>query len=307
MNEQLYRDSERRLWEELGTTPQEHWIHLVRNDVDVRVLEIGDGPPVVFVHGGPGVAGAVWAGVAARLPEFRCLLVDRPGTGLSAVQPLVDAAAVRRQAQEMLVDVLDALDLESAHVVGSSHGSYIALLSAAAHPDRIDRTVHFGCPGFVEGMRFTGGDRFALLPGVGRIVGAFPVTDKSLRQTLRRLGHSAILENGGLSDGTVDWMLGLQRHTDTMRNELTVMTSMGTFWKGFDSLLEVSRATLEGVRSPSLFVWGENDVYGDESVARGVVDAMPEAELVMAPGAGHLSWIDDLEGSTALTRRHLLT
>lgn len=82
MNEARYRVAERRLWESKGVTPTERRLHLTRNGVDVRVLEAGNGPPVLFVHGG-NVSGSSWAALVARLPGFRCIVLDRPGCGLS--------------------------------------------------------------------------------------------------------------------------------------------------------------------------------------------------------------------------------
>jgi 2-hydroxy-6-oxonona-2,4-dienedioate hydrolase len=306
MDEQRYRDSEDALWHDTGVTPTEHRVHLARNDVDVRVLEIGEGPAALFLHGGPGAAGPIWAYLAARLPQLRCLLVDRPGTGLSEPQPLGDPAAVRRECETLVDDVLDGLGLERAHLVGSSHGSYVALLSAAAHPDRVDRTVHLGCPGFIEGMTTTAFDRLVLLPGAPQVFSRLPASGRGMRSTLRQLGHAATLEAGTIPQPFIDWCVALQRHTDTMRNELTSMGNMGTFRRGFDPVLCVDGATLEQVRSTTHVLWGDNDPYGDGSVARRLVDALPDAQLEMLPGAGHLCWLDHVDRVADAVRSHLL-
>lgn len=302
MDEQRYRDAERALWDDAGVTPIEHRIRLARNDVDVRVQEVGDGPPVLFLHGGPGAAGSSFAHLAARLPMLRCLLLDRPGTGLSDPQPLADAAAVRREAASLVADVLDGLDIDRAHVVGSSHGSYVALLSAAAHADRIDRTVHLGCPGFVDGMTATAFDRLVLLPGAHRVFSLLPASERSMRSTMRQLGHEAAADTGSFPQAFIDWSVALARHTDTMRNELASMANMGTFRGGFDPALTVDRDLLAAVRSPSYFLWGDNDPYGDPSVARRLVEALPDAQLEMMPGAGHLCWFDDLDHAAGTIR-----
>lgn len=49
--------------------------------------------------------------LAARLPQLRCLLLDRPGTGLSDPHPLADPAAVRHEAETLVADVLDGLEI----------------------------------------------------------------------------------------------------------------------------------------------------------------------------------------------------
>ena len=87
--ESRYREAERALWDSLGVEPKEGWLRLPSLDTDVRVLELGVGPPVLFIHGGS-TSGTSWADLAAALPEFRCILLDRPGAALSP--PLVRTA-----------------------------------------------------------------------------------------------------------------------------------------------------------------------------------------------------------------------
>lgn len=306
MDEQRYRAVEDALWHDAGITPTEHRVHLARNDVDVRVLEVGEGPATLFLHGGPGAAAPIWAYLAARLPQLRCLLVDRPGTGLSDAHPLSDPAAVRRECETLVADVLDGIGIERAHLVGSSHGSYVALLSAAADPGRVERTVHLGCPGFVDGMTATVFDRLVLLPGAPQIFSRLPASERGMRSTFRQLGHTAALEADQIPQPLIDWAVALQHHTDTMRNELTSMGNMGTFRHSFDPALTVEAGILEQVRSPTHLLWGDNDPYGDESVARQLVDTLPDAQLEMLPGAGHLCWLDNLDHAADVVRSHLV-
>ena len=78
MDVDRYRQAERNLWESVGAQPTERHVKLDRTGTTVRLQEVGDGPPVVFVHGASN-AGTSWASLAARLDDFRCILVDRPG------------------------------------------------------------------------------------------------------------------------------------------------------------------------------------------------------------------------------------
>src|SRR5688572_8996881 len=82
-----YRVVERRLFAHAGLTPIERMINLRRVGGKARLLDVGQGEPVLFLSGGPNVA-ATFALLAAELPGFRCLLLDRPGTGLSAPLPV---------------------------------------------------------------------------------------------------------------------------------------------------------------------------------------------------------------------------
>ena len=98
----------------------------------------------MFVHGVNNGATS-WAPLAARLAGFRCILLDRPGCGLSEPIPRrVDTLErFATYAETLIVDVLDALELPTAHVVGTSLGGYHTLRTAAAHPERLgaDRRV----------------------------------------------------------------------------------------------------------------------------------------------------------------------
>ncbi len=97
-----YRSAEQRLWRTLGVTPVERSVKLARTGVTVRLQEVGAGPPVVFVHGASN-AGTSWASLAALLGGFRCLLLDRPGCGLSdpLPQPLDDSARLAAFADDL--------------------------------------------------------------------------------------------------------------------------------------------------------------------------------------------------------------
>lgn len=146
MDELRYREAEQRLFAHEGVTPTEHRVHLDRLDVDVRVQEVGDGAPTLFIHGGPN-SGSTWMQLAARIEGLRCLILDRPGTGLSDPLPEpVRPPNLRRYAETLPIDVLDALGIDRAHLVVSSFGGMIALYSAAAHPERFDRMVQMACP-----------------------------------------------------------------------------------------------------------------------------------------------------------------
>jgi pimeloyl-ACP methyl ester carboxylesterase len=122
MNERRFREAEERLWQSFGLAPTERRVHLPRIGANVRVQEIGEGPPVVFVHGGSN-GGSSWAPLVAKL-NFRCLLLDRPGCGLS--EPTShrheDVGALATFADTLLVDLLDALHIDTAHVVATSFG-----------------------------------------------------------------------------------------------------------------------------------------------------------------------------------------
>jgi 2-hydroxy-6-oxonona-2,4-dienedioate hydrolase len=306
MDELRYREAEHRWFAHEGVTPVEQRVHLDQLDVDVRVLEVGEGEPTLFVHAGGPNSGSTWLQLAARMKGLRCLLLDRPGTGLSAALPEpVRPHNFRQYAETLIVDVLDALQVERAHLVGSSLGGTLAIYTAAAHPDRVDRTVQLACPGLAPGSRFPTFMRLMMTPGVGRLLGMLPPTPRGVRAMLRQIGHGVSLDSGRIPDAFIEYCVALQRDTDTMKHEGELLASAGGP-RGFDASLVLPEAVLGRVTSPTSFLWGEDDVFGGCDVAEPLVAVMPDAQLEMLPCCGHQLWLDDPDHVAQAATAHLL-
>ena len=144
MNEAKYREAEQHLWTSVGASPQERFVTLPRIGVKVRVQEVGEGAPVLFIHGGPN-SGSTWVPLVEHFAGYRCLLVDRPGTGLSDPYT-VTRDNLAKYGDAFVGDVLAALEVASAHVVASSFGGMLALRSAAAEPQYFRRMVQMAAP-----------------------------------------------------------------------------------------------------------------------------------------------------------------
>ncbi len=108
---------------------------------DTFVLASGQesNPPLILLHGA-GTNSAMWAGdVAAYSRQYRVYAVDLLGEpGKSApVRPAWDGPAYA----EWLADVLDALKVETATLLGLSQGGWAALKLAVSQPQRVERLV----------------------------------------------------------------------------------------------------------------------------------------------------------------------
>ncbi len=98
----------------------------------------GQGPALVLLHSG-GMTGAEWQSQLTTLgAHFRLLVPDLPGHGRS---PLVAGALSVAGCGRAVVEWLDQLHVERAHLAGSSLGGAVALWLALNHPDRIDKLV----------------------------------------------------------------------------------------------------------------------------------------------------------------------
>lgn len=95
-----YRHAERRFWGHYGLAPVERFVEVGSPPVRLRVQELGSGEPVLFVNG-TGSPGAYFAPLLRGLHRFRCLVLDRPGWGLSAPVDY-SAASYRTLTAELL-------------------------------------------------------------------------------------------------------------------------------------------------------------------------------------------------------------
>lgn len=125
-------------------------------DFNTNYLETGEGnpgTPVVFMHGsGPGVtAYANWRGILPILGEqFHCYAPDMVGFGFSD-RPEGFEYGCQKWADQV-VDFMDALGIEKAHLVGNSFGGSNALRLITQHPDRVDKLVLMGSMGVDFGI-----------------------------------------------------------------------------------------------------------------------------------------------------------
>ena len=103
----------------------------------ISTMEAGQGPPVLAVHGLGGTKGSFLPTLAALADRFRIIAMDLPGFGDSdkPIGAAYDAPFFARA----VVDLLDALELERAHLVGNSLGGRVALEVGLREPERLGR------------------------------------------------------------------------------------------------------------------------------------------------------------------------
>ena len=239
----------------------------------------GRGPAVVLIHGITS-SSRTWDAVAPALARSHTVIApDLLGHGSSA-KPRGDyslgayASGIR--------DLLVALDIPSATVVGHSLGGGVAMQFAYQFPARVERLVLVSSGGL--GSEVSIALRAATLPGADYVL---PVL------------ASAILRRTGAATGRVIGRLGLQPSPD-----------LRGLAEGFDSLgdADARRAFLHTARAvmdssgqrvnaedrlyltrhmPSLIVWGDRDRMIPVQHGRRAHQLMPGSRLEVFEGAGH--------------------
>jgi 2-hydroxy-6-oxonona-2,4-dienedioate hydrolase len=294
-NIERFRAAEAQLWRHYGVTPTEHFISLSGFNIQVRVLEVGQGEPVLFVHGSPN-AGSKWAPLAAKLTDFRCLLLDRPGCGLS--EPVdYRGRDLRVFGRDLLRSTLDALDLPRAGLVASSFGGALAFYFTRAHPERVVRLVQEGCPAFIEGFRVP----FYNLAWsvIGMLTGIAPRSEAAFRA----LGHAASMDSGTFETAVLVWRDALLKYTDTTRHENGLNANIARRSREYGYGADV----LSQIRPHTLYLWGASDPFGGVEIATKSAAAQADATLKTFRASGHLPWLDAPDAHAQIVREFLRT
>jgi pimeloyl-ACP methyl ester carboxylesterase len=259
------------------------------------VLELGEGPPLLLVHGAFDNA-ALWAPILADLAtRHHVLAVDLPGHGLA--DPFAyEAADLPTLATTFLGDVLDALELERVDLVGCSLGGFVTTAFALHAPQRVGRLVLVGAPVGVTRdvptpLRVLGS--VVKVPVVGRTLGRLALARPTREKMRALMAQIAVAHPERLDDEMLEADVLCQiRNRDV---HLGVLRSLGT-WRGMRLRPELCfRERWDELAVPTVFLCGERDVFVSAPVAdawAGIVERNARIRVVPVADAGHLLWLD---------------
>jgi pimeloyl-ACP methyl ester carboxylesterase len=270
------------------TLPDDLRHHFV--DVDdggrIHVVERGQGPPLVLLHGIM-LSSALWVHQLRDLADHhRVMAIDLRGHGQSL--PGATGTSLQILAADVRA-VLQALDIEHAVLVGHSMGGMVALQLAVDLPVDERRRRLAGIvltsttagpfatlPGFAGMVRFTG-PVTARAVLVGERFGAKALPSRDLRWWLTRLGFGA-----DAPAAQVRFVEAMHRGTPS-RTLADLIPSLAPF--------DLS-SKLGSLDIPVLVVVGSHDRLTAPRLARRMASALPEASLVELPRCGHMPMLE---------------
>lgn len=297
--------AEQALWSKFGITPSERRLKLPAGN-EVRVQEIGEGPPIVFIHGAA-VAGSSWILLADALrDEFRCILVDRPGCGLSDPipnGPLKSAAEFIRFAEDLTPGILDGLELDAAPLACTSMGGFFGFRAAIASPDRVTKVVEYSWPMGTPMAKVPMMMRLGSPAPLKAMMVRMPIGASAVKMMLKQVGMKRAIESGRFDDDMLAWCVSVMKHTGTFQSE----TDNNTFisLKGENPEFLFTDEELKRLQMPVLLLWGEEDSNGGRPEAEAFAARLPNATLEIIDHAGHAPWIDEIEFCATKTRGFL--
>jgi pimeloyl-ACP methyl ester carboxylesterase len=219
----------------------------------LHVEEFGpaQGKPVILLHHGLGSVRS-WKEQVPALSNvgLRVLVYDRWGYGKSDPRPGLDMPFFVED-QGDLVYILDRAGLEQAALVGHSDGGTIALYFAAANPQRVTKLVVAAAHIYYEPK---------MAPGMQEIRKTYEEDADFKRKFNRQHGEKA-------GDVFHHWYDG---------------------WNKPEHLTWDMRPIIRNITCPTLVIQGMEDEHATPQHARDIAGSIPNAELWLVPGAGHM-------------------
>jgi pimeloyl-ACP methyl ester carboxylesterase len=292
-----FEQAERRLFAACGVEVASRRVRLADPPGAVRVLEAGDGPPLVLVHGS-GMSASTWAPLMPYLGTYRLIAFDLPGFGLSDAFDY-GGRPLRSHAVAQLTSLLDALGLEGVPIVGTSLGGMWALCLALDAPNRVAAVASLGVPAVaLPGMH---GDPFFTAlstPGLRQLVAR--IRSPNVATTRRSLArgvvgpHAAERAPDGFFEVVHEGMRQPGFRTAMLSHMRLAMRLGRPRAENFLSDAELRQLTV-----PVLMIWGDEDPYGRPDIGRRACALIPDARLEVIPGR-HAPFLDDPEHCAAL-------
>jgi pimeloyl-ACP methyl ester carboxylesterase len=275
-----YGPAGRSPWLDVDWRAHQRWISIAGRWVNV--VELGSGPPIVFIHG---LSGS-WQNWLEQLPVFardhRVVAFDLPGFGASELpsEPISISGYAR-----FVDEVFSAVGISSAPVVGNSMGGFIGAELAIAFPARVERLVLVSAAGLtVEHQRHERG--LVVLKTLDRRLAAYAGWLGSKSDALARRPRARRM------------IFGLVAHRpDLLPAPLIAEQIRGSGKAGFVPALDALtsypiRDRLPQIACPTLIVWGTEDHLVPVRDADEFARLIPNSRKVVWRQTGHMAMLE---------------
>jgi 4,5:9,10-diseco-3-hydroxy-5,9,17-trioxoandrosta-1(10),2-diene-4-oate hydrolase len=247
---------------------------------DIYVVELGEGPPLVMLHGGgPGASGTsnFSRNIPALARRFRLIVPDLPGYGRSTKG--LDRKDAFGDLAQSILGLLDALNVGRAHLLGNSLGGACALRLALEAPARVDRLVLLG-PGGIDTTQRPPTE--GLLHLLDYYSGEGPTREK-FEQFLRK---DLVFDGAALPDDLIETRYAASLDPQVVANPPLVRPKDLPDPRVLDLTLDPRLGALE---APTLVLWGDEDRVNPPSGGPSLQSRMPNCDLYLFSRTGH--WV----------------
>ena len=268
-------------WIDIDWSRYQRWITV--DGRPVNVIEIGEGPPLLFVHGHAGC----WQNWLENIPYFaqtrRVIIPDLPGFGWS---PMPAGEVSITNYARALDSICEQLEIDAAAVVGNSMGGFIAAEMAIRFPQRVERLGLIAAAGLSRHYMRIPISVMANPRGSGKflfrlLAAPYERARKlSRRPGLRKLSLWAVV-----------------RHPERISPPMAAYLIAGSGKPGA-APASIALATYDfrdrvgEIACPTLVLWGEDDFV----IAAGAADRyerlIPNSRKVVLPDTGHVPMVE---------------
>ena len=254
-------------------------IHTVEvNGEHVAYLDIGQGQPVILIHG---FGGSMWQWEHQQQPlsaEFRLITPDLIGSGLST-KPDIEYRP--EQMLEYFIGFMDALRIRQATLVGNSMGAGLAIGMALTYPDRVSQLV------LIDGLPANVRDRLTS-PSIKRALdtaapswlasfGNWLFGGVMIASVLEEIVHDPAL----LTPAVIERSNRNRQRPGVIPPLMTVRDTLPLWESGFAK-------RIGEIRHPTLILWGEEDRVFPLPIGEDLQRTIKGSALVRIPNAGHI-------------------
>lgn len=258
------------------------------NGVDLAVEDIGEGYPVLMIHGFPELAYS-WRHQIPVLADagFRALAYDLRGSGGSSGPADVEAYRLTEQVADA-VGILDRLGLEHAVLMGHDWGSIITFTAALMHPDRFTHVISLNVP-------------YLGMPS------GFPASSVIADRLADRFGYVTRLQQPGVEDerfaadprawlqqmygfvaGRPDFLSESELDVFAERLGASGLTGQLSLYRNIDRNLEDTGALMgQPITQPTLMVTTDKDPVLPAPMADGMPPFVADLERAHIESCGH--------------------
>lgn len=239
---------------------------LTAGGVPLSYLDLGSGPPLLFLHGAGGLQpdAPFLAGLAARA---RVIAPTHPGFGRAPLPEWIDSVD---DLSYLYLDLLDQLDLRDVTLLGTSLGGWIACEIAVKSTARIGRLILGDAVGIKVSDRLT------------RDVVDIFATDPAVLQKLTFHDPGKAPNWSTLSDEALE-IVAHNREASALY-----------LWEPYCHNPKLPRR-LHRIDVPTLVLWGEHDGIVKPDYGRAFAERIPGARFEVIPNAGHVPQIEQPE------------
>lgn len=236
------------------------------NGVGIYYEILGVGEPVVLLNGVM-MTTQSWVLQSSQMRKrYRCVLHDFRGQ-LMSEKP--DGPWEMADHAEDLLALLDHLEIDDAHLIGTSYGGEVALIFASSHPDRVRSLSVVSSVSEVA-------------PETDRIVASWARAALEAPDDLYRISVPTIFSPAFVTGNPEVIAQGEARIRSCPREFFTGLAALIETFRKLDVTAELQRITC-----PTLVLSGEKDVVKPLRLSRLMAEEIPGAEFLVIPDAGH--------------------